>query len=63
MIMIETTYPVKIFGTVCLLRTFPSRYSICKQHVIPDVQHLHVVFSFFFFFVMISLIGNTLVLL
>ena len=35
------------FCTVCLLRTFPSYYSICKQHVIPAVQHLHVVFSYF----------------
>ena len=33
------------FCTVCLLKTFPSQYSICKQHVIPDVQRLHVVFS------------------
>ena len=47
------------FCTVCLLRTFPSHYSICKQHVIP-VVHLHVVFSCFLF-VMISLIGNTVV--
>ena len=35
------------FCTVCLLRTFPSYYSICKQHVIPAVPHLHVVFSCF----------------
>ena len=47
--------------TGCLLRTFPSHYSICKQHVIPDFQHLHVVFSCFVFFVMIPLIGNTVV--
>ena len=45
--------------TVCLLRTFPSHYSICKQHVIRAVQHLHVIFSYLF--VMISLIGNTVV--
>ena len=38
------------FCTVCLLRTFPSHYSICKQHVIPVVQHLHVVFSCFLIF-------------
>ena len=37
------------FCTVCLLRTFPSHYSICKQHVIPDVQRLHV-FSCFLIF-------------
>ena len=50
------------FCTVCLLRTFPSHYSICKQHVIPAVQHLHIVFScFLLFFVMISLTGNTIV--
>ena len=36
--------------TVCLLRTFPSHYSICKQHVIPAVHHLHVVFSCFLIF-------------
>ena len=49
--------------TVCLLRTCPSHYSICKQqHVIPAVQHLHAVFScFLIFFVMIPLIGNTVV--
>ena len=48
--------------TMCLLRTFPSRYSICKQHVIPAVQHLYVVFSCFLIFcVIISLIGNTIV--
>ena len=35
------------FCTVCLLRTFPSHYCICKQHVIRAVQHLHVVFSCF----------------
>ena len=40
---------------------FPSHYSICKEHVIPAVQHLHVVFSCFLNFVMISLIGNTIV--
>ena len=39
------------FCTVCLMRTFPSHYSICKQHVIPAGQHLHVVFSFFLIFV------------
>ena len=51
------------FCTVRLLRTFPSHYSICKQHMIPVVQHLHVVFSCFlvFFMMMISLIGNTVV--
>ena len=49
------------FCTVCLLRTFPSHYSIGKQHVIPAVQHLYVVFSCFLIFVMISLIGNTIV--
>ena len=49
------------FCTVCLLRTFPSHHSICKQHVIPAVQHLHALFSCFLFFVMISLIGNTIV--
>ena len=38
------------FSTVCLLRTFPSHYSICKQHVIPAVQHLYVVFSCFLIF-------------
>ena len=38
------------FCTVCLLRTFPSHYSICKQHVILVVQHLHVVFSCFLIF-------------
>ena len=38
------------FCTVCLLRTFPSHYSICKQHVIRAVQHLHVVFSCFLIF-------------
>ena len=39
------------FCTVCLLRTFPCHYSICKQHVIPAVQHLHAhaVFSCFLF--------------
>ena len=37
------------FCTVCLFRTFPSHYSICKQHV-PAVQHLHVVFSCFLIF-------------
>ena len=49
--------------TVCLLRTCPSHYSICKQqHVIPAVQHLHAVFSCFrISFVMIPLIGNTIV--
>ena len=36
------------FCTVCLLITFPSHYS--KQHVIPAVQHLHVVFSCFLIF-------------
>ena len=46
------------FCTVCLLRTFPSHYSICKQHVIHAVQHLHVVFSCFHIFEMISPIGN-----
>ena len=35
------------FCTVCLLRFVPSHYSICKQHVIPAVQDLHVVFSCF----------------
>ena len=50
------------FCTVCLLRTFPSHYSICKQHVIPVVHDVHVVFScFLIFFVTISLIGNTVV--
>ena len=49
------------FCTMCLLRTFPSHYSLCKQHVISAVQHLHVVFSCFLIFVMISLIGNTVV--
>ena len=53
--------PCQGFCTVCLLRTFPSHYSICKLHVIPAVQHLHVVFSCFLTFVMISLIGNTVV--
>ena len=38
------------FCTVCLLRTFPSHYSICKQHVVPAVQYLHVVFSCFLIF-------------
>ena len=38
------------FCTVCLLRTFPSHYSICKQHVIRAAQHLHVVFSCFLIF-------------
>ena len=38
------------FCTVRLLRTFPSHYSICKQHVIPVVQHLHVVFYCFLIF-------------
>ena len=38
------------FCTVCLLRTFPSHYSICKQHVIPAVQHIHFVFSCFLIF-------------
>ena len=47
------------FYTVCLLRTFPSHYSICKQHLIPATQHLHVVFSCFLIFIMISLIGHT----
>ena len=48
--------------TVCLLRTFPSHYSICKQRVIPGVQHLHVVyFLVFLFFVMIPLIWNIVV--
>ena len=42
-----------------LLRTFPSHHSICKQHVIPAVQPLNVVFSCFLIFVMISLIVNT----
>ena len=51
----------QVFCTVCLLRTFPCHYSICRQHVIPVVQHLHVVFSCFFIFVMISLIVNTVV--
>ena len=37
------------FCTVCLLRTFPSHYSICKQHMILVVQHLHV-FSCFLIF-------------
>ena len=49
------------FCTVCLLRNVPSHYSIGKQHVIPAVQHLYVVFSCFLIFVMISLIGNTIV--
>ena len=49
------------FCTVCLLRTFPSHHFICKQHVIPAVQHLYFVFSCFLIFVMISLIGNTTV--
>ena len=49
------------YCTVCLLRTFPSHYSICKQHVIPTVQHLHVLFSCFLISVMISLIGKTVV--
>ena len=35
------------FCTEYLLRTFPFHYPICKQHVIPIVQHLHVVFSSF----------------
>ena len=48
------------FCSVCLLRTFPSHYPICKQHAIPAVQHLHVVFSCLFC-VIISLIGNTIV--
>ena len=38
------------FCTLCLLITFPSHYSICKQHVIRAVQHLHVVFSCFLIF-------------
>ena len=38
------------FCTVCLLRTFPSHYSSCKQHVIPVVQYLHVVFYCFLIF-------------
>ena len=38
------------FCTVCLLRTFPSHNSICKQHVIPAVQHLHVACSCFLIF-------------
>ena len=38
------------FCTVCLLRTFPSHYSICKQHVIRAAQHLHIVFSCFLIF-------------
>ena len=38
------------FCTVCLLKTFPPHYSICKQHMIPAVQHLHVVFSCFLIF-------------
>ena len=38
------------FCTVCLLRTFSSHYSICKQHMIPVVQHLHVVFLVFLSF-------------
>ena len=41
--------PCQDFCTVCLLRTFPSHFSICKQHVIPAVQHLHVVFLVIFF--------------
>ena len=49
------------FCKVCLLRTFPSHYSICKQHVIPAVQRLHVVFSCFLVFVMISPIENAVV--
>ena len=52
--MTETTCPVKIFAQcvcfLCLLKTFLSHYSICKQHVIPAVQHLHVVFSCFLSF-------------
>ena len=38
------------FCTVCLLRTSPSHYSICKQHAIPVVQYLHGVFSCFLIF-------------
>ena len=49
------------FCTVCLLRSSPAHYSIYKQHVIPAVQHLHVVFSCFLIFVTISLFGNTVV--
>ena len=49
------------FCTVCLLRIFPSHYSICKQHVIAAVQHLHIVLYCFLIFVMISIIGNTIV--
>ena len=52
-VMIETDrddMSCKDFCTVCLLRTFPSHHSICKQHVIPAVQPLHVVFSCFLIF-------------
>ena len=38
------------FCTVCLLSTFRSHYSVCKQHVIRAVQHLHVVFFLFSYF-------------
>ena len=38
------------FCTMCMLRTVPSHFSICKWHVIRAVQHLHVVFSCFLIF-------------
>ena len=38
------------FCTVYMLGTFPSHFSICKQHVISAVQHLHVVLSCFLIF-------------
>ena len=52
------------FCTVCLLRTFPSHFSICKQHVICDSccpAPKCCIFLISFLFVMISLIGNTIV--
>ena len=52
------------FCTVCLLRTFPSHFSICKQHVICDSccpAPKCCIFLIYFLFEMISLIGNTVV--
>ena len=59
--MIETTCPVRIFAQ-CVCWELPSHYSICKQSCDSCCPApTCCIFLICYFFVMISLIGNTVV--